>query len=242
MFRIISIVILLSAALTAAAQTRTFRWDDELCRYSGTYDAKRFSEASLQNTLKLAAMGGHIPLSTSSTVFKFADIDTLDVHALDREYEKKSAELRSLEIVPVPYWETFRNRRLKEMEQAYRLNRVTMLAYKDPRSLLTYSDAPACTLKYARPLVSGGEDLLIAWRGLNEQLKKRNGDPDRLQRIYEEQMASPDRERYAMIEVITFGWSNCANGLIDHVAGDDVAVREFKKLFKRVRTIECEEP
>lgn len=242
MFRTIAIIIILVSTLSAVAQTSTFRWDDELCQYTGTYDTKRFTAARLQNTLNMAASAGRIPLDTNITAWKFADIDTLDVAALDREYEKKSAELKALEIVAVPYWETFRRRKLKELEQAYRLYRVSILAYKDPRSLLAYNDAPSCTQSYARPLVSGGEDLLIAWRGLNEQLRKKNGDPERIRRIYEEQLASPDRERYALLEVTTFGWFNCANSSIDYVAGDDVPVNEFKKLFKKVRTIKCDEP
>ncbi len=242
MLKTLSTVIILLAALSAAAQTRTFRWDDELCQYRGTYDVRRFSETRLKNTLRLARSAGSFPLATNTTAFKIADIATLDVAELDREYELNAAELRSLDIVSVPYWETFRKRKIKELDQAYRLNRVSMMAYSDPRSLLTYGDASECMVKYARPLVSGGEDLLIAWRGVNELIRKRNGDPENIRRIYEEQLESPDKMQYAMIEVINFGWFNCANELIDYVTGDEVPAREFKKLFRNVKTLRCDEP
>lgn len=240
--RLLTFACLLFLTLTITAQTRTFRWDDELCRYSGTYDSKRFTAVQLKNTFDLAETAGLIPLSTDSTAFKYSDIAKLDVDALDREYAQRLSELKGLDIVPVPYWQKFRERKIRELHEFYRLERVTMLGYRDPKELLAYTRAPACTTKYAKPLISGGSDLLAAWKALNEEARKRNADPERVRRTYEERLRSPDRLQYAFIDIITFGWSNCANATIPYVRGDQTPSKEFRKLFKRTRTLHCDEP
>ena len=235
-------LLVLFLGVAVAAQTRTFRWGDELCRYSGTYESKRFTAAQLTNTLKLSQTAGTIPLFTNAAAFNYSGIAKLDVAALDREYVQKLAELKALDIVPVPYWQTFRERKIRELEQFYKLERVTMLGYRDPKELLAYKDAPACTTKYAQPLVTGRDDLLAAWKTLNEESRKNNADPERVRRTYEEQLRSPDRMQHALVEVITFGWSNCANATRYHVQGDETPPKEFRKLFKQTRTIRCDEP
>jgi hypothetical protein len=240
--RFSTICFVLLFGLTVVGQTRTFRWDDDACQYSGTFDLKRFTVTQLRNTLKLSQTAGLIPLSTNSAAFKYSDVAALDVTALDREYAKKMAGLKALDIVPVSYWRTFRERKIRELEQAYRLYRVTMLAYRDPKALLSYTNATACTTKYVQPLIRGGDDLLAAWKTLNEESRKNNGDPESVRRTYEEQLRSPDRMQFAQIEVITFGWSNCANASIDYIQADEIPAKEFRKLFKRTRTIRCDEP
>lgn len=237
------LALLLLTTLTAIGQTRTLRWEDELCAYTGTYDAKKFTAAQLRNTLKLSQTAGSIPLETNTTAWKISDIATLDVAALDREYAQKSAELKTLDIVNVPYWQQFRERKLREMEQVYRLGRTSIRAYQDPKVLLDHKDLPdVCTAKYAGPLTSGGDELLKTWQMVNEQMRKNNSDPERIRRIYEEQLRSPDRMQFALIEVITFGWSNCTNGLIKYVSDAATPAREFKKLFTRTRTLRCDQP
>lgn len=235
------IALIILAALTASAQTRTFRWDDELCQYTGTYDAKKITLAALQNTLKLSRPGSY-SLETNSTVWKFSDIAELDIAALDSEYAQKSAELKALDIVHGPYWEALKQKKLLELDQVYRLNQTTMRAYRDQRILLEYKDAPACTTKYANPLISGGDDLLKAWRTVNEDSRQKNADPERLRKIFEDQFSSENKMRFALIDVMTFGWSNCANALIDYVSYDGTHEQEFKKLFKRTKTLSCDEP
>jgi hypothetical protein len=108
--------------------------------------------------------------------------------------------------------------------------------------LLEFRESGSCEKAYAEPLRTGGEPLLVAWRKVNEDSRARNADPDRLRRIFDEQNASPDRLKFARVEVMMFGWWNCANALIPYVEQDGTPEREFRKLFVRVRTIRCDEP
>ena len=233
--------LLITAALAATAQTRTFRWQDELCTYEGTYNASKVSLAQLRNTLKLARPGSY-SLERNATVWKFEDIARLDVAALDAEFKTKTAELTALQVAATPYWQEFKSKKLRELEQVYRLERTTMRGYKDHAALLEYKAAPVCTARFARPIVDGGDALLAAWREVNEESRTKNADPERLKRIFEGQLRSPDRLHFALLEVMTFGWSNCANDLIEYVVYDETPVAEYKKLFSKVRTIRCDEP
>lgn len=242
MARIASALLLIVLAVIAvSSQTRIFRWEDGLCRYRGNYDAKKYTSAQLLNTLKLLGGGGFY-LSTNATVFDPADISKLDVDALDREYRKISTDLAVLDIVHTPYWTDLRRGKLAEIKQVYDLSRVSMAAYSDPNALLSLTGVETCKTRYARPLIAGGSDLLAAWKLVNEDSQSKNGDPARIKRIYEEQNASSDRMKYAFVEVMTFGWWNCANASIKYVKYDGTPEREFRKLFVKVKDLGCDEP
>ncbi|MDQ3750516.1 MAG: hypothetical protein M3367_16095, partial [Acidobacteriota bacterium] len=92
------------------------QWTTELCEYEGTYDAKKYTDAQLRNTLKLFAVGS-FDIETEATVWKYEEIKKLNVAALDKEYESKSTELKKLDIVKSAYWEAMRERKLKELKK-----------------------------------------------------------------------------------------------------------------------------
>jgi hypothetical protein len=73
-------------------------------------------------------------------------------------------------------------------------------------------------------------------------LLKNSGSPEIAKKEFEEQFNSPEKFQYAQVEVMGFGWWNCANALIDRADKSAENEREFKKLFKRTRTVECDEP
>lgn len=241
--RSLFIAILLTAAVVPVLAQRqaVLRWEDEMCEYSGTYDPKLHTAVRLRNTLKLSLPGNYL-LETNTTAWSYSDIAKLDVAALDAEYKRKSAELAALDIVSVPYWREFKARKLREMEAVYKFERTSMLGYSDPSKLLDYTLAPECTTRFARPLISGGDSLLAAWLAVNVESRKNNSDPDRLKRIFEQQLRSPDKMKFALIEVMNFGWSNCANALIERIDYDGTPEAEFKKLFKTAKTVRCYEP
>jgi hypothetical protein len=233
--------LILSCGIVAVdAQNRSFRWADEACSYIATYDGTKHTLIELNNTLKLSRPGSY-RLETNTTVWKFADMARLDVPALDREYKQKQAELTNLKIVNVPYWREFRRKKLVELEKVYGLERATMLGYKDRKALLGCTDAPECTTRFAEPLIAGGERLLTVWREVNEDSRKKNADPDRLRRIFDQQFRSPEQMNYALLEVMAFGWGNCANETIPYIEYDGTPQTEFEKLFVSVKR-RCDEP
>jgi len=233
--------ILILCHMAAYAQTKQFRWTTELCEFEGSYDAKKYSDAQLKNTVKLFAPG-NFQIQTEATVWKHEDINKLNVAALDKEYESKSTALKKLDIVKSAYWEALRERKLKELKQIYELSRLTILGYNEPPKLKEAAFAESCVVKYASPLINGGEELLATWKGVNEDTRRKNGDPERIKKIFEAEYDSPDRLKFARVEVMSFGFWNCANELIEREEYGEMHEKEFKKLFKRTKTIACDEP
>ncbi len=238
------IIVAIAFVSTSFAQVKTFKWSDELCEYSGTYDGKKFNEVKLKNTHRLL-FGQDLRLdSVGATVWKYEDIAKLDVASLDVKYKDLIDELEHFEYVSTPFTDSVLTARLKETRQLYQLIRTTMAAYADPAVIRKYKGAEACKLNYGEPMIAGGETLIAAWKRVNLESQSKNGDPGRLQRRWDEENASPDRLKFALVETMSFGWWNCANQEIkyaDEKLGSR-ADKEFKKLFIRTRTIRCDEP
>ncbi|HEX8249700.1 MAG TPA: hypothetical protein VF599_16095 [Pyrinomonadaceae bacterium] len=235
------ISLLLCNALAVSAQTKKYRWFTELCEYEGTYDASRYTEKQIEATYQLY-FAGDFNLQTDATAQRHEDVGSLSLDALSEEYTTKSNVLRGLDIVKLPYWIKLKERKLKELEQVYNLSRVTIEAYENPARLKAYTPAASCVKTYVDPLIEGGNALLITWRKLDEESRQRNANPERLRRIFEDRYNSPEKLRHAQIQVMRFGWWNCANAFVQRVEQNDTPEKNFKKLFKRVRTISCDEP
>lgn len=234
---------LLSATISAQkTKFKKMKWETELCEMEGTYDSAKYTEAQLRNTHGLMYSLYSIPLSTNNTVFKFEDIGQLSFEKLDSEYKQRIENLKNLDIVKDDYWERMRQKQIRVTERFYQLSRLTIQGYTNPKILLEAENVETCREKYAEPLANGGSPLLKAWAELNTEMKTRNGDPERLQKEFEMQSASPDKFKFALVRVTTFGWWNCVNNTIDYVSSDEPARENFDRLFKKVKTIYCDEP
>lgn len=240
---LLSIFILFVFCEFSLAQSKKIRWESVggVCEYEGIFDSKKYTAAQLKNTQKLLGSDFNIDFTTA-TIWKYEEIDSLNFAPIEAEYQKKSAELKNLNIVKSPYWEVRKQQKLKEIEQYYWLIKTTMASYKKPESLRDYPYAESCKTKYAEPLIAGGNSLLKIWETVNIESRKNNSDPNLIKRIFDEQRASADALKFALVEVTAFGWWNCANAQIDQ--GDDYAIQEknFRHLFSRVRTVRCDEP
>lgn len=239
--KIVLTALLLIFSVSAAAQVKKFKWSSGACDFESTFDTKKYKVAELQNTLKLIGPNGP-SIQTDATVWKFADIPNLSLEKLDAEYAQKTAELKNLKIVKTPYFEKLRQNYLRELEEVYKLSRVSITAYTKPEMLKSYKGADSCVAKYANPLTAGGQSLLDIWLNVNKDSRSKNSDPERLRREFEAQLNSPQKYEFAQVEVMNFGWWNCANEFAYRVAQDGTSEKEFKKLFVRTKTISCEEP
>jgi hypothetical protein len=222
----------------ASAQARTFRWTTGMCDYSGTYNSRLYTAKQLADTAKLVEPGG-FGITAWATVFHPNDLPNLSLQKLEDNYREQVNAVNALQLVNVPYFEKLRQDMLEELRQVYELSKVTIEAHSNPKVLRTYNGAEACKTKFAEPLIAGGDSLLRTWRLVNEDSRSKNSDPERLRREFEQQMASPDRMKFALVEVMGFGWWNCVNETIFRVPTEGQQEREFKKLFTRVRTLGC---
>ena len=116
-----------------------------------------------------------------------------------------------------------------------------MQAFEDPAALLNNRFSKSCE-RFVTALNSTDTSVLLTtWKSFCEELKTKNGSPETFMAKFYEKYNSPQKLVYAKIDLLTFGWGNCANNSTFHVASDGKAEKAFEKLFSNVKH-ECEEP
>ncbi|MFV0389731.1 MAG: hypothetical protein ACK5NT_13375 [Pyrinomonadaceae bacterium] len=235
------ILFVFGSSIIASAQVRDFKWNNELCRYSGKYDSKKYSEAELRDTQTIISMLGSSLLSTETTAERVSEIENLNVAKLEKEYIAKRAEITGLKPVNTRYWLNVKNELLDHLDDYYELSKVTILGYKNPKLIMDFKGSNACSFVYGSALADGGEHLIAAWQLVNWNNSAGNPNRDRIIRDFDERNSSPQRFDYARIEVMRFGWWNCGIWEIRDVAEQENVHQKFLKLFTKV-TEECDEP
>lgn len=235
------LAVLWLAAASGRAQYRKFVFEDEICAYKGVYNARLYTKKQLEGAYRL-----WLPCDFEMDVYRIRIDSVIDIEKLptvaqvDYEYALKSAALRSLAVVNLPFWKDLKAHKLKVLEQDYKLMRAAVVAYRKPSVLNDVTFADACSKRFAPPLIAGGERLLAFYRELLEEPFK-NRAASEGERIYvESSVTSADRFRNARIEIISRRWFDCAVALVERGETDDAARKNFWKLFKRVEEYGCD--
>ena len=234
------LVILFSANAFVSAKLKRFVWQDEICAYEGSYNGALYTKKQLENTYRLW-YSRDFELDVWKGARQLNGLREPTTTAwLDYHYALKSEALKKLEIVNVPYWQNAKRKRLRALEQKYLMERLTLEASENPPVLRKLKFADACLEKIAGLLTADDATLLRVWREADEQARKASADPENMRKYFEERMASADRLKYARAEVLIDGWWSCVDSAIDR--GDDESVQHtnFRKLFRRVKTLGCD--
>lgn len=80
-------------------------------------------------------------------------------------------------------------------------------------------------------MIHGGQEMVQVWIYLNAIMKSRNGDPEKVQRNFEERFKSKNNLNYTRLYIMSFGWWNYANQLIPHLEAIEKFGPEFNKLL-----------
>lgn len=232
------IILLFLISSTAIAQTAKFSWVGDICSSVGTYKLSVYTEYQIQDTYRIT-MTRDFELNTGSIPpFSLVELNRENVVDLDREYERKLADLNKLDLIKTTYWQDLKVRKIEYLKQYYQLKRATMLAYSDPSALNKIAKSDPVLLKYAQALNSGDEQLINTWKEVNEASRLKNGLPGRLKQRFDQQNSSADRYKYATMEVLAFGWWNHAIRSLNHVDTSQ-AQENFIKLFRRMKDFDC---
>ena len=227
-------------SVAAQDTTAIFTWTTELCENTGTYDSKKYSKEQLKNTYDLWFTFSGVALETKTNPHSIEDINELSVAKLTSEYNAKKAYYNR-EIIPVPFWNKIKQQRLQELEDEYELRKITIEAYTKPSNLLNNRFSKNCE-EYARILSSKDTiKLLDTWKNFVEKQKDKNADPEKVMESFYTKYNSKNRILYAKIELITYGWWNCANSTISRINDDGTMEKEFNKIFSNIKA-ECDEP
>lgn len=221
------------------SQKAYFNYDADFCSCVGVFDSTKYTRTQLQNTLNLLWNSEYI--HTPETAYTIERVKELSIEKLNDECNKRLQELNSLEFINNKFWTQVKIDRIREIESTCILKRYTILAWNNPDTLLSYNVVDSKCIYYRDALIKGGQEMIQAWIYLNEEMKSKNADPERVQRIFDEKFNSKNKFEYAKLDLLTFGWWNNANHLIFHINASGEFESEFKKLFINVKC-ECDEP
>jgi hypothetical protein len=211
-----------------------FKWTTESCTNTGTFDPKKYSKEELKNSYDLWFTFSGITLETDANAYFIEDINKLDATKLFLEYINKKA-LYNRKTVSTPFWDKLKTERLQELEDYYELKKITIEAYSDPSILLNNKYSAKCS-EYVKALSSNDTiELLKAWRNFIEVRKSKGEVDEKLKEDYDKKYNSKDHLLYARIELMTYGWFNCANSQIKRIEELDTIENEFDKMFITIK-------
>lgn len=237
--------LLISVTSAATAQKAVFKWTDELCSYESVYDTKKITKQQVNNCYRLV-WKEEFNVTVTPSVFTPEDMDKpQEPEKLEAEFTRANTTLKSLDLPKTPFWEGFKAAKLKEQQQRYEFYRTSFKAYKNVNALKEYQSKNPDAQLHAKALMAGGDALLEDWAKVRKAMAMRNSDPAGSLADYKRQLASPDKLRYAFVDVMNFGWHNAANHAIEAAADvypSETVHKEWEKLFVNTKTIHCDEP
>ncbi|MGQ2984526.1 hypothetical protein [Flavobacterium sp.] len=225
--------------------TAVFRWQDDLCDNKGTYDYRKYTVSQLEDTRFLSGCAGSLDLDVTTNISSPKGFYTFDKEALatelDERYKEWKEKYKSLDIVPQPFWQNLRKQLLAALDLRYELKKIMLESYDNPQILLDNRFAYQCR-EYGEALASGDHEAIVAaWKDFyDEKITAGKMHPDS-RTYFEEKYNSPDRVRYAIADLSTYAWYNCANHQIKDPDNNISYFGEFEKLFIKVDS-ECDEP
>ncbi|MFB9863181.1 hypothetical protein [Rufibacter immobilis] len=234
---------------TLASKTdsiRTFIWETDYCEHQGTYNSNVYSEQQLKDTHYLWYEFSSINVLEDVTLDYPNDLTLENINQksfkLDSDYHGAKNKLNNLHLIPDKFWTRIKELKTKELDELYALSKRTIEAYKTPAILLNNSYSALCQ-EYVDALASEDSVALFkAWEKLIEEKKKKNGAPELLADKFKEQRQSPKRLLFAKLELMTYGWWNCANHQrkYNSLYQEMPMEQEFNKLLIRMKS-ECDD-
>jgi len=236
-------IVLLFLAFTTKGQIATFVWLDEMCEYESSFDSTLTTREQINNAYSFVGFN-EFRISKTPSVHKIEDISRLNLDSLDFEYNDKKSRLLKLKLPDNEIWETFRQKQLYEIDELYRLCKVTYNAFLTDnfQDLKKFNEDDTCLQFYSTALILGGDSLLSAWKYLTEIQASKNCCPEKIWMKYNEQVNSEIKFQHGKVQILTFGWWNCANRYIDYFVEYQKVYDEYVKLFTLTKEIHCEDP
>jgi hypothetical protein len=227
---------------TTQPKQEVFQFVTELCDNKGYFDSNKYSREEIEGTYKLwFELGGS--LLDTPFVHNLKDLAEVKnnqnkiLAKLDKDFAERKAQIQNLRVVDNPYWQDIKKKSYEELIQTYEKLKLQIQAYSNPSVLLKNDNCK----NFSKALNSTDQQMFAEWKKLREEMSKTNGNPQRIIDEFNEQLGSSDNKDYAIIDLITFGWGNCANDKIQRVSYDEKMNNEFNALFIKIDS-ECDEP
>lgn len=232
-------------SLKTGQDKQTFNFVTELCNNKGLYDARKYSREEIEGTYKLWVQYSSLLLNKPS-VFRPETLQEVRrdkdkiLAKLEKDFAEKKKALEDLKVVNDPYWQNIKAQKIQELIQEYEFDKTEILAFSDPSVLLNSKFSKNCE-NFVRALNSDEDVMIDEWRKLRIQMSKKNGSPEKVMDEFENNLHAQNRNEYAIVDLITFGWGNCANNSIKRIEHDEKMNKAFYALFIKIDE-ECDEP
>lgn len=237
---VIVAALLASTVVTTIAQAQSYKWQDELCDMKGDFDSEKYTAKQIKNAHFVLES---LTRKNLNRFFPPMDINALDslsmkdLDTLTKEYKKVKNNIERLEVMPEA--KSYKQELIKTIDGEYKQNKLTILGYLNPREALKQS--PSVCHQYIKPLLKNEAAVQSKWKQMVE--KRALSNPSAMSRYQEEKASNP--AKYAKIDLITFGFSNCVNNQVYH-ADSEVVFKNKQKLnralFGNSLKMVCEEP
>lgn len=222
-----------------------FNFQTELCENKGYYDQSKYSREELEGTYKLYFELGFVMLSTPQ-VFRLEALQQVRkdknqiLEKLEKDFIEKKKLIENLKIVNTPYWQNIKKQTYQSLLQEYEMRKTEIIAFSDPSVLLDKKYSKNCD-RFVKALNSNDTEMIEEWRKLREEMSKNNSDPKRIMTEFENRLNSVDKKDYAILDLVVFGWGNCANNENSVPLHDEKMNKEFNSLFIKIDA-DCDEP
>lgn len=243
---LLAFALLLAAAQPAAAQMKTYKWEDNLCTNTVRYDPRKVDLKALEGTVEiLDADRAHAPVLPF--VETPADIAKIDLDAFSRTCAARAARLRALRLLPLEGIEEFRQERARQIDDACVFGLAYGRGYRDPSALRSYARASPHCDRFVDALEGKG-DMTALWRKQIAEGCVNNASPAACRRRYEDRGNGRDGEAWKRHYLTSFGWNNCAteytafNG--EGATRRNAMMEKLAKAFTRAHRVRqtCGEP
>lgn len=184
----------------------------------------------------------------TNPIFKLSSLEEIrknkDQHLenLEKQYQEKKQELYSLKVINQPVWKKLYENAIQTFENEYELNKEEIIAFSDPSTLKNSKFYETCRESIDAISSPDREKMFASWKAYTELKSKNNADPQGVMNRFNAKMEDPQREDYALIDMIGLSFHNCANSSFRQKRDEEGNVyRDFDKIFTKLKK-NCDEP
>jgi len=239
----ILIILLTITSNLTFSQIAEYTWSDETCTYKSTFDSTKYTRQNIKDCYKIAYFGD-LRFSETPSIHKLSDLQRLDTTKMNKDYHLKLQRLQNLELPNNSIWIKFKDSLTLQLQQEYELSKVAYEAYMTSNykvlKNLDYNDLDSCMSYYQKALIGSDNQILEAWEKLTNYQASRNGSPERVWQKYKTMKSMINWREHAEVQIMTFGWWNCA---VKHITRFDnwKHYKKFQGLLIKTKELDCEE-
>ncbi|SIS66468.1 hypothetical protein SAMN05421786_101838 [Chryseobacterium ureilyticum] len=217
------------------------------CDNKGYFDASKYEKEEIDGVNKLLYKFNGVHFDTNP-IFKLSSLEDVrnnkDLHLenLERQYQEKKKELYSLKVIDLPVWKKLYENAIQTFENEYELNKEEIIAFSDPSSLKNSKFYSTCRESIDAISSPDKDKMFASWKAYTELKSKNNADPQGVMNRFNTKLNDPQKEDYALIDMIGLSFHNCANSSFRQKPEEEAtAYKDFDKIFMKLKK-NCDMP